>query len=119
MAIDIIALFGMEVISIVRVCVVNEGLPRATRLSVECNSLAVARSESVLLVRLETLNLGIASCIVIDCESLFRAGAVTTTVGFDANGQGALGEEGGGGDQELGEVHVERGEKLWMPLMAV
>lgn len=106
MAIDIVALLRMEIISIIRVCVVNEGLLRATRLSVECNSLPVARSESVLLVRLESLNFGIASCVVIDSESLFRASAVTASVGLDTNGQGALSEEGCG-DEKLGEMHIE------------
>lgn len=106
MAIDIVALLRMEVISVVGVCVVNEGLLRATRLGVECNSLPVTRSESVLLVRLKTLNFGIASCVVIDSESLFGAGAVTASVGLDTNGQGALSEEGCG-DEKLGEMHIE------------
>jgi hypothetical protein len=118
MAIDIVALLRMEVISIVGVRVIYERLLRATRLSIECNSLPVARSKSVLSVRLKSLDFGIASCVVIDSESLFCAGAVTTTVGFDTNGQAALGEEGSGGDEELGEMHIQR-RVLGMPFLDV
>ena len=84
-AVDIVALLGMEVISIVRVGVIDERLLRATWLGVEGNSLPVAGPESVLLVGLETLNFGIAGCVVIDSESLFRTSAVAASVDLDAN----------------------------------
>lgn len=119
MAIDVVALLRMEVISIVRVSVINERLLRATRLSIECNSLAIARSESVLSVRLESLDFGIASRVVINSESLFRAGAVTTAISFDTYGQAALGEEGGGSDEDLGEMHVESRERSRMFVLKV
>lgn len=111
MAVDIVALLRVEVISITRVRVIYERLLRATRLSMERNSLPVARSPSVFFVRLESLGVRIASCIIVDLESLFHAGAVTTAVGLDANCEAALNEDGGGGDKELGKMHFQRCSK--------
>lgn len=108
MAVDVIALLGVEVISIVGVRVIDERLLRAARLSIEGNSLPVAGSKSIFLVRLESLDIRVAGRIVINLENLLVAGAVTTTVGLDPNCKAALNEGGGGGQEELREMHFKR-----------
>lgn len=106
--VDVVALVGMKVISIVRVRVVQEGLGSASRLAVERNPLPVLLSPSILLVGLKSLGRGITGCVVIDRDILLRAGAVTAAVGQDFDGHAALDESGGGDGDELGEMHFRR-----------
>jgi hypothetical protein len=54
------------------------------------------------------LGVGIAGCIIIDLENLFRAAAVTTAADLDLNCKAALNEDGGGGDKELRKMDFQR-----------
>lgn len=44
---------------------------------------------------------------MVDGDILNHAGAVTTTIGQDSDGKGALNEGGGGDGDELGEMHFQ------------
>lgn len=105
MTVDVVALVRVEVVSIVGVRVVQECVGSASGFTVERNPLTVTLSPSIFLVGLESVGRDIAGGIVVDLEILLHAGAVTTTVGQDPDGKGAL-HKGGGGD-ELGEVHFQ------------
>jgi hypothetical protein len=74
---------------------------------IERDSLPVARSPSILLVRFESGDTAITGCAIVDSDICLLACAVITVVDQDPDCKAALSEDGGGGDEELGEMHFQ------------
>lgn len=74
---------------------------------IEGDSLPVARSPSILPVRLESGDTAIAGCTIVDTDIGLRACAVKTVVDQDPDCMAAVDEDGGGGDEELGKMHFQ------------
>jgi hypothetical protein len=106
MTVDIVAYLRMEVISIIRVCVIDERVLVATGLCIECNSLPVLLSPSIFPIGLEWLHASTAGLTTIDRDIDFFASAVAATVGLDPDCKAALSEDGGGNNKELRQMHI-------------